>query len=272
MTLLVRDEQDVIAHHLRFHLARGVDHIVVTNNLSADGTLALVQPFVEVGQVTLLHEMADTYDQGRWVTRMARLAATELEADWVINSDADEFWWPRVGDLRTTLASVPAAIDVVVAHRHDLSPVAGTGPFYERMRWREIRSTNLLGRPLPPKVCHRASTKAEIHQGNHGVDGLSGGSLDDGRLEILHLPMRSYEQLHRKISLGAAAYARNAALPLGMGDAWRQMGLVADSGGLEQAYKARELEEQSVADAVAAGTHIEDLRLRQAMRQLEEGT
>lgn len=268
MTLLVRDEQDVIAHNLRYHLARGVDHVLVMDNLSTDATVSLVAPFVAAGLVTLLREPDDNYAQGKWVTRMAKMARNEFGADWVINSDADEFWWPREGDLRTTLNAVPSGVDIVVAQRHDLSPVAGEQPFYDRMIWREVHSTNLLGRALPPKVCHRASADVLVHQGNHDVDGMTGSRLDDGHIEILHVPLRSYAQFRRKITLGSAAYSRNTELPAGIGDAWRQMGVVAEQGRLEQVYRSRELNEADGPAAVAAGTHVEDLRLRNALRAL----
>ena len=38
MTLLVRDEQDIVRENLDFHLAQGVDQVIVTDNGSEDAT------------------------------------------------------------------------------------------------------------------------------------------------------------------------------------------------------------------------------------------
>jgi hypothetical protein len=38
MTLLVRDEQDILRENLDFHLANSVDEIVLMDNRSVDGT------------------------------------------------------------------------------------------------------------------------------------------------------------------------------------------------------------------------------------------
>jgi len=104
MTLLVRDEQDVIAENIAYHLSRGVDHVIVTDNASTDAARDIVRAFERTGAVTLIDEPGDDYSQAAWVTRMARLAA-EMDADWVINSDADEIWWPQGSDLKTEFAA-----------------------------------------------------------------------------------------------------------------------------------------------------------------------
>ena len=40
MTLLVRDEEDIVEDHLIYHLNQGVDFVVATDNRSVDGTAA----------------------------------------------------------------------------------------------------------------------------------------------------------------------------------------------------------------------------------------
>ena len=54
----------------------------------------MLESFVHSGYLRLLDEPSDV-DESDLRTRMARLAATEHDAAWLISSGADEFWWPR---------------------------------------------------------------------------------------------------------------------------------------------------------------------------------
>ena len=113
MTLLVRDEADIVDAQIAFHLDRGVDFVIATDNRSGDGTTEILERYVREGHVHLIREPGDDLRQSEWVTRMARLAAEEFGADWVLNTDADEFWWPPDGDFRALFAAVPERFGVV---------------------------------------------------------------------------------------------------------------------------------------------------------------
>jgi Glycosyl transferase family 2 len=264
MTLLVRDEQDIIGEHLDFHLAQGVDQVIVTDNGSEDATLEILREYEARGEASVIHEPSDDYSQGKWVTRMARMAAADLGADWVINSDADEFWWPRSGTLASTFEGLDDSVGVVVARRTNFVPQPEDDrPFWERMTVRERESLNPVGKPLPPKLAHRAHPDVTVVQGNHRVRGPElGGHLDDGSVEILHFPMRSYAQFENKIVKGGAAYARNRELPEKIGRTWRRLYAAWERGELPAHY------EESVVSDPGREDLIADTRLRDYLRVL----
>ena len=93
-TLVVRDEADVVDAQIAYHLAAGVDVVVATDHQSEDGTTEILEEYERRGVLRLLREGGPVREDV-WRTDMARLAARELGADWVINTDADEFWLPR---------------------------------------------------------------------------------------------------------------------------------------------------------------------------------
>ena len=266
ITLLVRDERDVIRANLEYHLARGVELAIVTDNRSVDETPEIVREYERAGVARLIHEPTDDYSQARWVTRMAR-AAAEAGATWVIHCDADEFWWPPGGDLRSTLEAVPGRVGVLRSARHNFAPRPEDGrPFWERMTLRDLDSRNAKGRPLPPKVAHRAHTDVEVSMGNHRVLAPDlGETLEPDRspIEILHFPLRTYAQFENKIVKGGLALRANRELPKKSVRTWRRLLKRWERGELSDYY-----ESEVAAPQTDPERFVEDLRLRDFLRRL----
>ena len=118
MTLLVRDEDDILALNLEHHLAQGIDRFIVTDNRSRDSTPQLLRQYAERGLLEIIEEPGETYDQASWVTRMAERAAAS-GADWVIHCDANEFWIARQPGcrLRDQVMALPADQPVQIVQR-----------------------------------------------------------------------------------------------------------------------------------------------------------
>src|SRR4029079_19829782 len=93
MTLLARDEIDMVDSWLAFHLNAGVDLVIATDNRSQDGTTETLEEYARSGQVHLIREPGEDLRQDEWGTRVARLAASDYGADWEMHSDAGAFLW-----------------------------------------------------------------------------------------------------------------------------------------------------------------------------------
>jgi hypothetical protein len=267
MTVLCRNEEDIIGSHVAYHLHQGVDFVIATDNSSEDKTPMILEEFRRQGRLQLIHEPALTHDQAVWVTRMGRLAAEEYSADWVIPSDADEFWWPSDGNLKDVLARVPAEVEAVHVSRYNFvpRPDAEQAAFHRQMIVRQTALLNSLGKPLPPKVCHRGARDIAIADGNHSVsrDGLDVRVSRDVGLEILHFPLRSYRQFEKKIRLGTEALERNPRLASNIGQTWRHLyHQYYRKGLLRDYYDAQVLSERAVEEGLRKGELVIDTRLR----------
>ena len=204
MTLLVRDEVDIVRAHLSYHLNAGIDFVIVTDNGSVDGTSDVLAEFERAGVVRVIDEPVGEFRQREWQSRMARLAATEHGADWVINSDADEFWWPRGGSFPDLLAAIPGRYGILGSLVRHFVPVVDDGrPFHERMRYR-LTPQAPVNDPASPwrpyrKILHRADADALVIEGSHE---LRGSPLAPMRgwypVECLHFPLRSPAQAEKK--------------------------------------------------------------------------
>ncbi|MGH2993837.1 MAG: glycosyltransferase family 2 protein [Solirubrobacterales bacterium] len=278
MAMKVRDEDDVLEHNLRYHRAQGVDHFIVTDNASTDGTTEILRRYEAAGLLKLVEEPAteDFRDQAhRWVTRMARLAATELGADWVVHADADEFWSPVAGTLKQALAEIPDEYGIVLAPRPEfVARPDGPEQFWERMTVREARSR------LRPKVAHRADPDVVLHRGAHDVDieRDEGGVRHSGRAvmravksnrataedrlvwapvfpaRVLHFPLRSLDQYRRKIEV---------TLRGGFDDkAHDELRDEYEAGRLPELYEGLVEDDAAVEAALREGRLVEDTRVR----------
>jgi len=273
MTLAVRDEEDILKENIDFHLSQGVDFVIATDNCSVDSTKDILRKYENEGKLFYIYEGNDNYNKRKWVTGMARMAVSDFGADWVINNDADEFWWPRENTLKKIFDSLPSKINVVEARRHNFVHVHTEDdsiPFYETMIFRDVISLNHLGKPLPPKRAHVGDRNVIIDQGNHSVAGIGQQNIAGGEIEIFHFPIRSHKQILNKIIKMGAAYSRNTELPKEVGIARRnRYSEYMKSGNIDSFYQDQIYDEARLSSELHAGKIVEDTRLKDYLTDLE---
>ena len=197
---VVRDEADIIEATVT-RMLRQVDHVLVADNRSVDGTGEILR---SLERVTVVVDPdpdfhVDMQQQARRTTALASLAG-QRGARWVIPFDGDEVWVAsdgrRLGDV---LEGLPDSVFLaraetlnhVITDRDPPGPDAPARMVYRRPEF-----------PSFPKVACRTGPGLWIMKGSHHATypGVAVPRWVDGLLRVHHFPVRSAAQFVRKIS------------------------------------------------------------------------
>jgi glycosyltransferase involved in cell wall biosynthesis len=208
----VKDEVELIERSISHLRSIGVDHILVCDMSSTDGTAEILERYRgdDVSIMTLSHEdISGASDEGEnWETKNLE-RARRAGADWIIFLDADEFWLPASGSLKDCTAL--EAADVVSVQRFNV-PLGPDGPMlpdalapehYDGLllltqgisdlqrHMQEHPQTPWIRVGDPPKFMARPAALTGFAHGMHDVrdaaDGMRRSRADD--LIVAHLPM-----------------------------------------------------------------------------------
>jgi hypothetical protein len=271
LTLLARDEADVVDANLRFHLNAGVDFVIATDYLSQDGTTEILESYARAGQLHLIREDSEYLRQADWITRMGRLAATDFGADWVIHGDADEFWWPRGDSLKDVLTSIPGRYGIVRALlRHFVPRPEDGSSFAERMTVRvsqasPINDPRSLFRPNL-KIIHRADPNVNV---SIGAQRLIDSPLVPLRgwypVEFFHFPVRSIEQCERKYRYQQTGPGETPS------PYYDRVRALIDDGRIGEVWESLVVDDDALERGLQEGSLVVETRLRDALRTLAAG-
>lgn len=214
MTLLVKNEEDMLEENLIFHKAMGVDGFIITDNNSSDRTLEIIRKYKEKGWIVeAIEEKATDYQQKKWVDRMIWKAKLVHKADWIINADADEIWYAPSGDLKTELVSSRA--NVLTCEMKCVYPEEGK-PFWQWGQTVEVVNDleryNLSRYSLfarqNKKVIHRTAGYIQISMGNHKVT-MFPKKVAKSNIRIYHYNIRGKKPFLEKMINGGRQLEQN---------------------------------------------------------------
>lgn len=203
---MVRNEADVLETWTRYHLQL-LDGLIVADHRSIDETPQILTELVEEGLPIEVRRVDETgYGQVAAVTQLARRAVS-LGADWVFPLDADEFLNVRRTAPSQILGNVgsnePFALpwETYVPTVED--PTEVSNPLL-RITWRLRKESQPFEKVAIPANLIRDQS-VSVGRGSHLVlrdeVAISPGPAPN-RWCIAHLPVRSVEQITRKVLVG----------------------------------------------------------------------
>ncbi len=256
MTLLVRNEKDIVRDNIEFHLGSGVDFIIATDNNSTDGTLEILKDYQSKGVLYLIQEPSTTFNQSKWVNRMADLAVGKYAANIVFHSDGDEFWMPKSGNLKTELTA-SSVVDVlkVVTRNIILEDLDGQERYPDNAKFivknvskepkiKKISNNRYLSKTHRKVIFKTPVMSLHVGEGNHRVrdDEFKMVQSQSSDITIYHFPSRGKDQFYQKVIEGGESLKRTSDINSSVGGHWRKWYEAYERGELDEEYASMVLE------------------------------
>ena len=209
---MVRNEADIVEAFVRHNLTV-LDAMVVVDHGSLDGTeeiLALLQR--EGLPLRVIRDASPGFFQAERMTAVAREAFARERADFVFVVDADEFIkTPSRVEVERELAALPVGVHASISWLTYVPKSFGGGTRAPEIRWR-LRTERHGSRKCVVSRSFAERTKQYLVSGNHLVDDLATpkppphARLPASVAALAHYPVRSPDQLMRKVVLGYLAH------------------------------------------------------------------
>jgi len=249
MTILVKNEIDIIEKNIRYHANKGVDSFVVMDNNSTDGTREVLEKLSKEYEITIIDEKG-TYNQAKWMTKLTHIARKKYNPTWLIPNDADEFWWSE-NSLKETLKGANKAVLTVDRFNFLLyegiknwyeSEIRVENPiFYRKNTQLSSENISIILTKISPKVIIKPKGLIWIRGGNHKalhfLNPMDYFKHYDKikrfeKIKVFHYPIRSFEQFRKNIENRKTLLKRGAK----MGPHYKRWVKLLEEGKLEEEF------------------------------------
>jgi len=221
MSLVVRDEIELISANIEFHAAHGVDAFFVMDNGSTDGTRERLEELTRIYDLVVVDQPDRSFKQGEWATELAHMAREVGKADYIISNDADEFWVSETGSLKDQCTGRSPVVSV---GRSNMLPLIEEisrpdYPFYRSVLRVDLplksgtptidpRATiRIMLRVMPRKILCSLNGLKRIQLGNHTIEHEAGPAVALDSLHIYHFPVRHFDQFAKRIEFAKEQFA-----------------------------------------------------------------
>ncbi len=279
MSILLRDEEDIIEDNILFHLHNGVDVFVISDNASTDSSRDIINKLARNYPIHVIDRPDGKYLQSEWRTDMAQVAYKKFNANWVINNDADEFWLPCNGNLKSYLHYKDTVVSVL---RGNMLVAKQDNHYYDSI-WRvaspivypvdkqedvtaqmSLLLVSIKGKTIiNPRGWFRV--KGGSHRASHIYKPL--GVRQENDIFIYHFPIRSYKKFVANAQQGWALLSHNPATR--MGNHLKRWARMWKEGILREEYERLLFDEEEIQFMEKLGVIIKDSRMKNALLEIK---